>query len=288
MIRLGDRPVFLQGLSIPDRLVHGLPMFEGNLADAAESLASGRGVLLSDNLAYRLGVHAGDTLAVPTPDGNRRFVIEGTFADYLGSIDLGAIAVAYEQLGAIWGDPRSTTLRLWLRPDANPSTVRAEVRRAMGGDGVYYVLSAREFLDAVRSALDQMFLASCGLVLTAALVCVISILNAQAAAVVDRATEITTLRLIGVPPRTVAASIVAECATVGFVGGAGGSLLGLMFGVQMVGWALRALTGWRMPFLVPTGAVIGMVAGCVLISTLAGWIPARMSDRVDARLRSDD
>ena len=44
-IDLNGRPVFLQGLSLEDRLAHGgLPMIEGTLEDALEGLAAGDGV----------------------------------------------------------------------------------------------------------------------------------------------------------------------------------------------------------------------------------------------------
>src|SRR5262249_18343290 len=69
---LRDRPVFLQAVSLEHRLAHeGLPMVEGDLAAAAPALRAGAGVLLSDNLATRLGLHRGDDIEVPTPSGPR-------------------------------------------------------------------------------------------------------------------------------------------------------------------------------------------------------------------------
>jgi putative ABC transport system permease protein len=85
-IQLGDRPIFLQGISIPDRLQRGgLPMVEGTLERAAADLEAGTAVLLSDNLAFKLGLHAGDHIVLPSPSGALRLRIAGTFVDFLGS-----------------------------------------------------------------------------------------------------------------------------------------------------------------------------------------------------------
>jgi putative ABC transport system permease protein len=55
-IRLGDRTVFLQGISVADRLTRGgLPMVEGTLEAAAEDLEAGTAVLLSGPSAARKG-----------------------------------------------------------------------------------------------------------------------------------------------------------------------------------------------------------------------------------------
>src|SRR5262249_23652136 len=75
-LELEHRPAFLQGISVHDRLAHGgLDMVEGDLATAAPALLDGTGVLVSDNLAFRLGLHRGGELTLPTPDGARAFRI---------------------------------------------------------------------------------------------------------------------------------------------------------------------------------------------------------------------
>src|SRR5207244_4212209 len=58
-MRMGDRPVFLQGISVPDRLIHGgLPMVEGDFNAAAPVLEAGPGSVRAAILA-RLGPGSG-------------------------------------------------------------------------------------------------------------------------------------------------------------------------------------------------------------------------------------
>lgn len=287
-VQLADgRLVFLQGMSIDDRFAHGgLAMVEGRLSDAAPALQTGAGVLLSDNLAAKTGLHRGDTIAIPTPLGSRQFRIEGTYVDYVGSLDLGAIAVAQPVLATIWSDRSANLFRVWTNPGYPLSSVQADVVRALGGSG-YYVVSGREFLDSVRSVLRQFFYSTWALQLIAALVGIIGVVNSQLATVLDRRNEIAMLRTIGVSARDVVRSVLIECAALGAVGGAWGVLVGGMLGAQFVLVSLHLITGWRIPFLVPIGAALLSVVCATLVSAAAGYVPARAAGRLLLRSAAD-
>jgi putative ABC transport system permease protein len=281
-IRLGDRPVFLQGISLSQRLAHGgLPMVEGDLAAALPALEAGTGVLLSDNLAYRLGLHRGDTVEIPMPDGTRPMRVEGTFLDFPGSLDLGAVVVPSSQLAARWGDTRANLLRVWLTPGAALAEVRARVLVQLGS-AAFYVGSGRQFVAGVREALDRFFLAAWAMIAVSGLIGVVGVVNAQVAAVVDRAPELTTLRMVGVSPRTLRRSIVMECGVLGLLGGLIGAGLGTVLGVQMVRYSLRAFVGWSLPYVSPWAPLLAMLASAVIFSMLAGWVPARVGGRLAA------
>jgi putative ABC transport system permease protein len=286
-MRLGGRPVFLQGVSIDDRLAHGgLAMVEGDLAAAAPALRDGTGVLLSDNLAFRLGRHRGDRLTLPTPAGERTYRIEGTFVDYLGSLDRGSVAVSTDHLATAWDDRAANLFRVWLAGGADPSRLRRAVLQRLGPG--YYVVTSRQFVDAVRSALQSFFLATWGLVVLAALVSVIGVVNAQLATVIDRGPEISMLRTIGVSARDVTRGVILECGVLGLIGALLGLAPGSMRSGQFVVVSMRLLTGWRLPFSLPVLPLLGAASLAVLVSSLAGWVPARAAARVQARQQSPD
>jgi putative ABC transport system permease protein len=285
--RLEDQPVFLQGVSVADRLAHGgLPMVEGDLAQAAPALLDGTGVLLSDNLAFRLGLHRGNRVTLSTPGGPRTFRVEGTFVDYLGSLDLGAVAVADGQLATLWNDHSATLFRLWLEPGASVSAVRSAALGRLGPG--YYAITSRQFLDAVQSVLRRFFVASWVLVLVAPLVGVIGVVNSQLATVVDRWTEIAMLRTIGVSRQDLSRSVLLECGALGAFGALFGLGLGAMLFAQFIGVSMRLLTGWRIPFALPLGPLVAGVLCTALISAAAGYVPARVAARLEARQQSPD
>ncbi len=286
-LRLGDRPAFLQGISVQDRLLRGgLPMVEGDLATAAPALQDGTGVLVSDNLASHLSLRRGDTLRLPTPAGPRTFRVEGTYVDYLGSLDLGAVAVDRAPLADIWHDRFANLYRVWLAPGIAPGAVRDELTARLGSG--YYVISPREFLDGVRAVLGRFFLATWALQLVAALVGLIGVINSQLATVVDRSNEVTMARTIGVPARDITRSVMLECAAVGLLGGCAGLALGGMLGWQFVDVSLRLVTGWRIPFTLPAGAAALTLVIATVASALAGYVPARAAARIQVIQRSLD
>jgi putative ABC transport system permease protein len=288
-IRVAERPVFLQGLSIPDRLARGgLPMVHGDFAAAAPALAAGTGVLLSDNLADRLRLARGDEIVLPTPAGERRFRIEGTYTDYLGSLDMGAVAVAQNQLEALWHDRFANLFRVWLAPGAPASAVRAAILGRFPAAGGYYVLTSGEFLAAVRAALLTFFVAAWALEIVATLVSVIGVVNAQVATVLDRATEIATLRTIGLSSGHLTGSVLLECAALGALGGLCGIALGAMQGAQMMHITVWLATGWRIPLLIPALPLLLAVALAALVSAAAGYAPARAAARFGRGVRSVD
>jgi putative ABC transport system permease protein len=281
-IEVAGQPVFLQGIAVDDRLAHGgMQMVEGRFVDAAPGLRAGTGVVLTDNLAQRLGVHRGDALTLATPHGTRQFRVEGIYVDHLASIDLGAVGVDYDQLAGTWDDHAVNLFRIWLAPGETASAARASIERALGGG--YFVLTSGQMMQSFRSLIDGFFLATWALQVVAALVGVIGVVNAQLATVLDRASEITTLRTIGVQPRDITRATVAECAALGALGGLGGIALGTMLGAEIVTIGFRLVNGLRMPFTTSLGTLAGGVVIATAVSAVAGWVPARAAARIEAR-----
>lgn len=288
-VDLGGRPVFVQGISVADRLARGgMPMVQGRFADAAADLAAGRAALVSDNLAYRMGLRRGDEIDLPTPSGVERLRIAGTYVDFLASLDRGAVAIAYDHLATAWRDRSANLYRVWLRPGADPgATRRAVLARLPQGQG-FYVLASREFLDGIRATLDGFFSAAWMLQVAAALVGLVGIVNAQLAAVLERRQEIAVLRCIGLTTSSLARGVMLECVVLGLVGGVLGALVGAMLGAQAVRFTLRAVTGWQIPVVLPV-ALMGLAAGvAALLSGLAGRVPAGRVRRLSPATRGLD
>lgn len=291
-IRLGEQPAFLQGIDVSERLRRGgLPMVDGSLEQAARSLVAGSGVLLSQNLAFKLGLARGDTIALPSPDGAREFVIEGLYTDYLGSLDLGAVAVEQRLLETLWKDRSANLLRVWLRPNTNRSQTRRVILSRLSsssGVGQVFVLEAGEFVESIRAVIRQFFAATWALQLVAALVGVIGVVNTQLAIVLDRSAEIGVLRAIGLSQRDIVRSVVIECGVLGSLGGTLGVVLGLVLGAQIVLVSLKLVTGWSMTFHVPWEQLGAAILIATVVSALAGYVPARAAARIRLGQTSTD
>jgi putative ABC transport system permease protein len=260
---------------------------EGTLPGAAAALRNGTGVLVSDNLAYKLDLRRGENIVLPTVKGPRSFTVEGTYVDYLGSLDLGAVLVGQSLLQHLWNDAQANMLRVWLQPDVASADVAERIRVAMQqlpstkGDS-YYVLQATDFLEEVRSAVRRFFAATWALQVIVALVGVIGVANTQLAAVLDRTTEVGVLRTVGLTRKAVVRSIMIECGALGAMGSVLGVVLGLILGSQIVLIGLRLVTGWSMGIEVPWGDLVVGVVTATAVSAIAGYIPARAAVQLDA------
>jgi len=283
-MRVQRAPVFLESVSLA---APGLPMVEGTWEEARRALAAdGDDVLVSDNLAFRLSLHRGGTVRLDTPSGPRDFRVAGTFVDYLGSLDLGSIAVSRTRLTALWKDSAANLYRVWLRPGEDAGAARRRIAAALGGG--YYVVTVGQFLEAVRAVWQRFFVAAWALELIATLISAIGLVNAQLATIIDRAGEIAMLRVIGVSASDVTRGVVVECATLGAIGGALGLALGTMLSWQFVTVSMRLLTGWSIPFVLPLAPLL--VGACLAsaLSAFAGALPARAAARVQTSQLSLD
>jgi len=283
-IEVGGQPAFAQGIAVDDRLARGgMIMVEGSLEAAAPALRAGTGVLVSDSLAFRLGLHVGEPLTLATPTGERTFRIEATYTDYLASIDLGAVGFDYDQMRHIWNDSAVNFFRVWIEPGRSVTEVRAGMLSSLGGHGGYFVITSGEFLRSMQGMINAFFVATWGLQVVAALVAIIGVVNAQLATVLDRASEISTMRTIGVGLRDITRSTLTECAILGALGGVAGILLGTMLGMEIVTVAIRLVTGLRIPFITsPAPLLLGLTVA-TLVSAVAGYVPARAAARIEAR-----
>jgi ABC-type antimicrobial peptide transport system permease subunit len=117
---------------------------------------------------------------------------------------------------------------------------------------------------------------------------VIGVVNSQLATVVDRWTEIAMLRTIGVSRRDLTRAVLLECGAIGALGGLCGLVLGSMLFAQFVTVTMRLLTGWRIPIVLPLAPLVAGVGVAGLIAAAAGWVPARVAARLEARQQSLD
>ncbi|MGH9097908.1 MAG: ABC transporter permease [Acidimicrobiales bacterium] len=164
---------------------------------------------------------------------------------------------------------------------ANVESVRAAIA------GVGYTSSAQEsIITAVGHYLRVIEIVLSGIGVVALAIAALGIANALMAAVRERRREIGVLKAIGARDRDVMRTFLVEAGTLGFVGGALGTVLGAIIALVIGGLANRylesqGLSGVRLdfPILLPLGAVFGATA----VAIMAGVLPARHAARLPAR-----
>jgi ABC-type lipoprotein release transport system permease subunit len=262
------------------------------------------GVLLSDEIAGRLGVSPGDPIFITALDrsGAENFletVLAGTFSLGYPAIDENVfyvdLASAQRLLGM--GDEVS---RLVLKLDSGPAVgaiterLREEVARLgedpSNDDAALEIHGWRTFAEVVVSAVEADTAAFAIILGVLFLLVVIGILNSMSMAVHERRREIGTLRAIGMKRRQLMKLLLAEGVSIAAVGAiAGAAIAGLAsiyFGI--IGFDLSVLAGTGLP--IPFGDRFTadfrgwdfLLGGAVsaVTATAGSYLPARRATRL--------
>ena len=171
-------------------------------------------------------------------------------------------------------------VRVQLRDDANLATIRRRVENM----GVYTTSFREQY-----NRLDTLFLVldlALGIIGTIALlVAVIGIANTVMMNVRERTREIGIMMAVGGDARDLQRLFVVESAALGALGGAAGLTVGGLL-VAGIDWGVNLyLDSLGVPSVTVLDTSLGVVAviwaGAVLVSLLAGIVPARRAARVE-------
>ncbi len=267
-VRLDGAPVEVTGFRDHATYRDAWPLLAA-VPDAWDRVARGDGVLVSEQLARRLGLAAGDPLSLPTDTGPWATSVAAIYPDY-GNIE-GQVMVSVDALAARWRDVGRGRMAVRTDPAAVPALL-AELRAAFG-DRVDAVdqrglkeVSERIFEKtfAVTVALNALTLAVAGIALVTALLSLGS----------ARLVQVAPLWAMGLTRRRLA--LVELARTVGLA--ALTAVLALPLGLA-VAWLLAAVVnvrafGWRIPVHLFPGQWAGLFLLALATAAVAALWPA--------------
>jgi len=242
-------------------------------------------VLVSEPLARRLGLAAGDALAVRTLSGDRRFPVAGVYRDY--GNERGALLMDLAPFAAAFGQGPPSNLALYLQPGLDVERAVEGLRAAAGGAPVV-IRSNRTLRAEVLAIFEETFavtrlLQAMGLVIAVAGIALSLLVLAR-----ERAGEIALYRALGATRGQVFRVFLGRglgLALFGLVLGlAGGAGLAAVL-VQVVN---PAFFGWSLGLHWPIGALAAQCATILAAAFLASLAPASMAARVHATELSRD
>ena len=262
------------------------PQSEGERAGILERLAGGDRVLVSEAFARKRQLVRGDSVALLTRAGERRFAIDGIFTDY--TTDLGLVAMNLERYRTHFDDRRLDSIGLFAAP-GRVAEVLAAVEELAAERGDLSVTTSAWLRDLSLEVFDRTFTITQVLRLIAGLVAVIAVINALQAQRLDSRRELATLRALGLSPGQLLR--LGELQTL--LLGAAAGILAVPVGI-LLAWLLivvvnRIAFGWSMVFDIDwllLGQAVFLAAGAGL---LAGWLPNRraLRDMPAVALRED-
>ena len=232
-----------------------------------------QGVVVSEVLAHRLGVDAGDVLSLPTGAGQKEFPVVGVFYDY--ATDGGKIVLDRSLYEQWWGDRTATVLAVYLEPDSNDQRVRGDLKKALGPLLPVSIISNRELRAHILEIFDRTFRLTYGLEIVTVIVGLLGIINTLLTTVVERQREFATFRAIGGSRRQVQGLVVRESLCLGSLGLVLGLLAGLLLATLLISVINKQSFGWTIHMAVPFKTILEAVLVAGITGLLAGYLPAR-------------
>lgn len=264
-------PTTLAGGNL-DRIMQ-LPVESRVSGDVRKLLRGGRYLVVSEPLASKHGLHAGDVMDLPIG----RFQIAEIYYDY--SSDRGIIMLDRDAMLRCLPDPNLSSLAVYVRPGANPSRVRKEIDDAVAGHAVFVANN----VDLRRSALkivDNTFQVTYALEAVAIFVAVMGVAGALFSLVMDRRREFALVRMIGGAAHQTRRIILWEAALMGLVATVLGSVLGALQALILIFVINKQSFGWTLQLHWPVGMLCATLAGVYCATVLSGLYPSRMAKRL--------
>ncbi len=264
------------GFIVPSRLRPGWYR-EGDAADAAERVNTGRAANISTGLADRFDLHVGDTIELDTPTGKLSLPIAGVVPDLIS--DRGSVLISRRLFIDRWDVTNVSRIMLSLDPGKSLDTIRRRIAERLGDRYRLKMLSMRDVLDYHHEKVSSAFAFTKAIQLLIAIVTAAGIFDLLLSAIIERRREFAVWRLIGADERAVRRSVAIESATVGVLGAVLGVVVGAVTAWIWLAFNFRYLLGYHLEHhlaLVPTVWYVVLV---MVMTVLAGYGAARRATR---------
>ncbi len=280
-VEIADQPTMLLANDLPsfrsgDRVIRWIQT-RGSADDALRDYGAGRAVLLSERLSNLLKLKAGDTLRFPTPKGAQTLPVAGVFYDYNPNAVFYLSRQRYQEL---WNDDQLDGVALYLNRTSGEE-FKEQLFAHFGSKYALTVLPNREIRRQVFDTFDQTFAVTYALQLIALGVAGIGVFDTRASLMLERTTEMASLRAMGASRSQILRTSLWEFAFLGGFAWILGSLAGLVLAAQMIFVINRQFFGWTIfPHFEPVVLLQALVLA-LGAAVVAGAFPARQAARRD-------
>jgi lipoprotein-releasing system permease protein len=260
------------------------------------------GVLIGREMAFKLGVKAGDSVTLTTAKGKatafgtvptrRKFKIAGVFHVGMYEYDSSFVFMPLDLSAAFLGYEKSVSgLEIYVSAPEQIATLRQSVTQTVGPDlRVFdWIDRNRSFLNALRVERNVMFLILTLIILVAAF----NIISSMIMLVRSKNADIAVLRAMGASGGSIIRIFLMTGASIGIVGTFAGTVVGMLFcwNIDTIKQAIESLSGAELfaaeiyflsnlPAKVDPQEVLMVVLMALGLSFLASLYPAWRASRI--------
>ena len=239
--------------------------------------ASGRGLLVSENLAVLQRLRLGAPFDLPTPNGVVRLPIAGIVVDY--SDQQGTVLIDRALFQQHWQDDTANFYRVYLASGAGWADVKRRILERYAGVRQVFVLNNDELRTYILGLTNQWFGLTYVQVGVAVLVAMLGIVNTLTVSITDRRRELGVLRAVGGFTRQVRHTIWIEAVATGLIGIVLGCALGAINLFYLLQIVREDVAGFRLAYEFPTMLTLLVMPVILCSAFLASLWPAAAAVR---------
>ncbi|HJR79893.1 MAG TPA: FtsX-like permease family protein [Anaerolineales bacterium] len=229
-------------------------------------------VLLSEPLANRLGISAGESLALLTPRGWQSFTIAGIYADYAST--RGTVRMSLDVYRRLWSDDRLNGIALILSPGADVDVVTDDLRVQLAGFPEIQVNPSRILRQGALVVFDRTFAITAAMQLITTLVAFIGVLSSLLALQLEKAREMGVLRALGLTVAEMRRLILWETGLLGASAGLAALPTGYILAWILIFVINKRSFGWTLQMHIEPAPFAQAFLLAVGAALLAGLYPA--------------
>ncbi|MBT5874110.1 MAG: ABC transporter permease [Candidatus Latescibacteria bacterium] len=240
-----------------------------------------RTLMMSSQLSFTLGLASGDSVSLPSAQGNQNYEIMMVTDDYGYFLDDRSYAVmSLENMMTFTRIDTSSARQftLVLDPGSNQARIKNDLYATAGQYGLYITTGDEKSRFTLRG-IDQDFVIFELILAITALLAGIGVTNALLIGALERKREFGLLQALGVTPEQLRSMMIMEGTVIGIVGGVLGALLGIPMSLLIID-GLVLLSSLNLTFVTsPLWIGISIVAS-ISIATISAVYPALRSVRM--------
>jgi len=233
---------------------------------------------VNESFTRHSGQRKGDVIELPTPEGPKRAIIAGVYADY--ATETGAVLVARELTSEWFGDDDVSQMSVYVEDGVDVERIRDEMRADFPALSVRTNERLRE--ESLR-IFHQTFSVTYALEAIAVIIAVTGLGLALAGLLLERVHELTTLKSLGATRKGIAAATAWEGFGLALTGLVSGFLLSLALGWVLIDVINPQCFGWTLDYAIPWWSLAALAVLTATVAAAVAWVVGFRN----ANLRSD-
>jgi putative ABC transport system permease protein len=281
----------LDGVPIPALVLapaaHNAQGFEylaGEPRQVWQAFVQGKGVLVSEPLAYHRSIKLGQTITLQTDHGLKALPVLAIYRDY--SATQGMLVIPRLLFERYWQDTRISSIGLKLKPDADAAVIEQQLQGLAAqiiSPSPISIRSSKNIREFSLQIFDRTFAITNVLRLLVIVVAFIGVFSALMALFLEKGREYAILRATGFTPQQLSRLVFLQAAIMGLFAGLLALPLGSIMSLVLIDIINQRSFGWTMHTQFFASVPLQAIALALLAACLASLYPVKRLNQLVLR-----